>query len=267
MDKDTLQDPQSGKLPQHVAVIMDGNNRWARRHGLSGTAGHRAGAEAAREIINVCVRRNIRYLTLFAFSSENWLRPNKEVKGLMALFLAVLKRSEIQQLHSSNVRLQFIGNREGFSHKLQRHMAEVEQLTRNNTGTVLTVAADYGGQWDIAQAARRIAAQVEAGQLRAEQVDVDLVQQHVCLGDVPMPDLCIRTGGESRISNFLLWQFAYTELYFSPCYWPDFDEQQFQLALDDFSKRQRRYGHLEYPSQEDEASDEVLNLGGRASRA
>lgn len=243
---------EQGSLPTHVAVIMDGNNRWARVKGHSGSAGHRAGAEAAREIVYSCVRRNIQYLTLFAFSSENWLRPNKEVKGLMALFLAVLKRKEIMQMHHNNVRLQFIGNRESFSSKLQAHMRDVEELTANNTGTVVTVAADYGGQWDIAHAARQIAAKVEQGALRAADVDVDLMQQHICLGGYPMPDLCIRTGGESRISNFLLWQFAYTELYFTDCYWPDFDDAEFQLAMDDFSRRQRRYGHLDTPSHSDE---------------
>jgi len=252
MPKSNFAPIEQGSLPTHVAVIMDGNNRWARVNGRAGSAGHRAGAEAAREIVFSCVRRDIKYLTLFAFSSENWLRPNKEVKGLMALFLAVLKRKEITQMHKQNVRLQFIGNRESFSPKLQQHMRDVEELTAGNTGTVVTVAADYGGQWDIANAARQISLQVEQGTLRAADVDVELMQQHICLGDAPMPDLCIRTGGESRISNFLLWQFAYTELYFSDCYWPEFDDAQFQLAMDDYGRRQRRYGHLDTPSHSDE---------------
>lgn len=252
MQNETSTHSESGVLPKHVAVIMDGNNRWAKVNGLSGSAGHRAGAEAARQVVYSCVKRDIKYLTLFAFSSENWLRPNKEVKGLMALFLAVLKRKEITQLHQNNVRLQFIGNRESFSAKLQFHMRDVEELTAANTGTVVTVAADYGGQWDIANAARQIAVRVEQGELRASEVSVATVQKHICLGDSPMPDLCIRTGGESRISNFLLWQFAYTELYFTDCYWPDFDDMHFQRAMDDFSKRQRRYGHLDTPSHSDE---------------
>lgn len=243
---------EAGELPQHVAVIMDGNNRWARVNELSGSAGHRAGAEAARQIVYSCVKRDIKYLTLFAFSSENWLRPNKEVKGLMALFLAVLKRKEISQLHNNNVRLQFIGNRQSFSSKLQQHMCDVEQLTAKNTGTIVTVAADYGGQWDIANAARQIAEQVQQGTLSANQVDVELMQKHICLGAYPMPDLCIRTGGESRISNFLLWQFAYAELYFTDCFWPDFDDSHFQRAMDDYRTRQRRYGHLDTPSHSDE---------------
>jgi len=244
--------PESGQLPKHVAVIMDGNNRWARVNGLPGSAGHRAGAEAAREIVYSCLNRNIKYLTLFAFSSENWLRPNKEVRGLMALFLAVLKRKEISQLHSKNVRLRFIGNRESFEPLLLKHMRDVEELTAANTGTVVTVAADYGGQWDIAHAARMLAEKVEQGILTSSQIDVTEFQKVISLSDIPPPDLCIRTGGESRISNFLLWQFAYTELYFSDCYWPDFDDVQFELAMADFSRRQRRFGHLDTPSHSDE---------------
>ena len=252
MDNETPPQSTTDHLPQHVAIIMDGNNRWAKANRLSGSAGHRAGAEAARQVVYSCINRDIKYLTLFAFSSENWLRPNKEVRGLMALFLAVLKRKEITQLHNSNVKLRFIGNRESFSPTLQRHMHDVETLTANNTGTVVTVAADYGGQWDIANAAKQIAMQVERGELRAEQVDVAHMQRYISLAQVPAPDLCIRTGGESRISNFLLWQFAYTELYFTDCYWPVFDDQEFELAMQDYSKRQRRYGHLDNPEHSDE---------------
>lgn len=252
MQNSSATKPESGQLPQHVAVIMDGNNRWARINGLSGSAGHRAGAEAAREIVYSCLKRNIKYLTLFAFSSENWLRPNKEVRGLMALFLAVLKRKEIRQLHNNNVRLRFIGDRESFAPVLQEHMREVEELTRGNTGTVVTVAADYGGQWDIARAARLLAEKVEQGILKSSDIDVAQFQQVISLADCPAPDLCIRTGGESRISNFLLWQFAYTELYFSDCFWPDFDDAQFELAMLDFGRRQRRFGHLDTPSHSDE---------------
>lgn len=205
-------------------------------------SGHRHGAEAAREIVNCCIARNIEFLTLFAFSSENWLRPAKEVQGLMALFLTVLKRKEINQLHKNNVRLQFIGSRSSFSRKLQDNMHEVEQLTRDNTGTTVIVAADFGGRWDISNAARLLAREVEQGKLRSDDIDVERVQQFTSLNGYPDPDLCIRTGGERRISNFLLWQFAYTELYFTDCYWPDFDEAQFQLALDDYTSRQRRFG-------------------------
>lgn len=228
--------------PQHIAIVMDGNYRWAKSRDLPAKSGHRFGAEAAREIVNSCLSRDIKFLTLFAFSSENWLRPRQEVQGLMALFLAVLKRKEINQLHKRNVRLQFIGNRSSFSQKLQQNMREVEELTRNNTGMTVIVAADYSGRWDITNAVTNIAGKVASGELSTDAIDVDLVSQHTSSSDYPDPDLCIRTGGEHRISNFLLWQFAYTELYFTDCYWPDFDDEQFQLALDDFAKRQRRYG-------------------------
>ena len=228
--------------PQHIAIVMDGNNRWAKSRDLPVKSGHRFGAEAALEVVNSCLARNIKYLTLFAFSSENWLRPKREVQGLMALFLTVLKRKEIRQLHRKNVRLEFIGNRSSFPQKLQNNMHEVEELTRNNTGMTVIVAADYGGRWDIANAFTSIIGKVSSGELSADAIDVDLLHQHMSSSSYPDPDLCIRTGGERRISNFLLWQFAYTELYFSDCYWPDFDDAQFQIALDDFARRQRRYG-------------------------
>ena len=230
------------ELPQHMAIVMDGNNRWAKSRDLPVRSGHRFGAEAAREVVNSCLARDIKYLTLFAFSSENWLRPKREVQDLMALFLTVLKRKEIRQLHRRNVRLEFIGNRSSFPQKLQDNMREVEELTHNNTGMTVIVAADYGGRWDIANAFTSIVGKVSSGELSADAIDVDLLHQHMSSSSYPDPDLCIRTGGERRISNFLLWQFAYTELYFSDCYWPDFDDTQFQIALDDFAKRQRRYG-------------------------
>ncbi|MFN3162086.1 MAG: polyprenyl diphosphate synthase [Pseudohongiellaceae bacterium] len=230
------------KIPEHIAVIMDGNNRWARARGLPTRSGHRQGAEAAREITYGCVERNIKYLTLFAFSSENWTRPSKEVQSLMALFLSVLKRHEIRQLHEDNVRLRFIGKRSGFSSRLQASMADAEALTRDNTGTVVTVAADYGGRWDITEAAREAAARVADGSMQPDEINVESLHQFTSLADYPDPDLCIRTGGEHRISNFLLWQFAYTELYFTDCFWPDFGNKELQLALDDFASRKRRYG-------------------------
>lgn len=239
----------NANYPTHIAIIMDGNNRWARARNLSGTAGHRQGAEAAKVIVNSCIARSIPYLTLFAFSSENWLRPKKEVQSLMALFLAILKRNEIQQMHDDNVRLQFIGNRASFSPRLQESMEKAEQLTAGNTGITISVAADYGGRWDIANAAREIANDAVSGNITAEQITTDLIQKHICLADIPAPDLCIRTGGERRISNFLLWQFAYTELYFTDCFWPDFDDAQLQIALDDYSQRVRRFGrHPEFSS-------------------
>jgi len=233
---------EQSDIPKHIAIIMDGNSRWAKARGLPTKAGHRQGAESAREVVHSCIRRKIPYLTLFAFSSENWMRPAKEVQSLMALFLSVLNRSEIRQFHEENVRLKFVGKRTDFSRKLQERMADVEALTANNTGTTVIVAADYGGRWDIAQATRKLAALVEAGELKAADIDEELLHRYTSLSEFPDPDLCIRTGGNNRISNFQLWQFAYTELYFTDCYWPDFDEAEFARAIDDFTQRQRRFG-------------------------
>ncbi|MCY3689669.1 MAG: polyprenyl diphosphate synthase [Gammaproteobacteria bacterium] len=233
---------QARYLPEHIAIIMDGNNRWAKGRGLPVKTGHRHGAATAREIVFSCVRRKIPCLTLFAFSSENWMRPSHEVQGLMALFLSVLRREEINQLHKANVRLSFIGNRESFSARIQNSMVEVEKLTRDNSGTRVTVAADYGGRWDIANAMRLIATEVRDSGLSTDSIDIDLVHSFTQLSELPEPDLCIRTGGERRISNFLLWQFAYTEFYFTECLWPDFDETELQQAIDDFASRQRRFG-------------------------
>jgi len=247
----------SAETPQHVAIIMDGNNRWAQARGMASKLGHRAGAEAARDIVNVCLQLPIKYLTLFAFSSENWLRPKREVTGLMSLFMGVLKRKEVRQLHRNNVRIRFIGNRSNFSDGLQKSMKDVEALTEKNTGISIIVAADYGGHWDITNAVRSIAREVESGHLKAADVDVSKVAEHVCLSECPPPDLCIRTGGEYRISNFLLWQFAYTELYFTDCLWPDFDESEFMTALADYASRQRRYGiHSEAEIGDDSADSE-----------
>ena len=234
----------AGNLPRHIAVIMDGNNRWARAHQLTGVSGHRAGAVTARKIVNHCADRGVEILTLFVFSSENWSRPKREVNGLMALFLNVLQRQEVARLHERRMRLRFIGNRERFSPKLQRLMAEAEALTAGNRGMTVVVAADYGGRWDMANAARRIAADVRAGRLDPAEVDEDCVQRHIALGDLQMPDLCIRTGGEQRISNFLLWQFAYTEFYFTDTFWPDFDAAELDRAIEDYARRQRRFGRV-----------------------
>src|SRR5690606_15943000 len=201
--------------------------------------GHRAGAVTARRIVDLCAARGVSYLTLFVFSSENWSRPRREVNGLMALFLNVLQRQEVNRLHERNVRLCFIGARERFNDKLRRLMEEAEALTADNTGMTVIVAADYGGQWDIAQAARRLAREVAAGRVDADAIDEAAVQRYISLSELPPPDLCIRTGGEQRISNFLLWQFAYTELYFTDTFWPDFDEAELDRALDDYARRQR----------------------------
>ena len=231
-------------VPRHIAVIMDGNNRWSKQHKKNGISGHRAGAVTARSLVDACLKKNIDYLTLFVFSSENWLRPQKEVNSLMALFLNVLQRNEIAKLHKQNIKIRFIGSRERFTPKLVALMEEAEKLTSGNTGMTVIVAADYGGHWDITHAARMLADKVEAGEIRAEDIDEAMVNEHIAIGDLPIPDLCIRTGGEKRISNFLLWQFAYTELYFTETYWPDFDEKEFEKALEDFAGRQRRFGKV-----------------------
>ncbi len=224
---------------------MDGNNRWARTRGLASKDGHRRGAESALAIVNCCIEWQIPYLTLFAFSSENWMRPNAEVQSLIALFMSVLKRHEINELHKKGAKIRFIGRRSEFPNKLMRSMQEVERQTSSNPGTSVTIAADYGGRWDIANAAQTIAQAVERGELQSGDIDSDLVSAYISTAGVPDPDLCIRTGGEHRISNFLLWQFAYTELYFTECYWPEFDAREFQSALDDFASRQRRFGGQE----------------------
>ncbi|MDX1588959.1 MAG: polyprenyl diphosphate synthase [Oleiphilaceae bacterium] len=235
---------EKGTCPRHVAVIMDGNNRWARGRHLSGVAGHRAGVGAVRAAVETCARAGVEVLTLFAFSSENWRRPREEVGALMKLFLMALKR-EVRKLDRNNIRLRVIGDRSRFSNVLQEHIQQAESVTAGNDGMTLVVAADYGGQWDITQATRHIAHEVAQGRIQPDEVDEALIEQHLCLGDLPPPDLLIRTGGEQRISNFLLWQFAYTEFYFSPVYWPDFMHDQMRAALDAFALRKRRFGRTD----------------------
>ncbi len=233
--------PQSPQVPRHVAIIMDGNNRWARAHGLSGVRGHRAGVESVRAVIRRAAERGVETLTLFAFSSENWKRPAGEVNALMELFLMALKR-EVKKLHQHDIRLSIIGERERFSTAIQQHIQRAEALTRDNQGLHLVVAANYGGQWDIAMAARRLAARVETGDLTPADIDERALDSEIGLASAPAVDLCIRTSGEQRISNFLLWQLAYSEFYFSPLLWPDFDADAFDEAIDDFCRRERRFG-------------------------
>jgi undecaprenyl diphosphate synthase len=228
-------------VPRHVAVIMDGNNRWASRRGLPGIAGHRAGVEAVRGVMRACREHGVEVLTLFAFSSENWLRPLPEVRGLLALLSRYL-RTEVKQLHEDNVQLRFIGNRDRFSARLQRLMSHSENITANNSGAKMVIAVDYGGRWDIACAARELAERCLRGELDSASITPEAVQSCLSLADLPEPDLCIRTGGDARISNFLLWDFAYTELYFTSILWPDFGELEFARALSDYSRRERRYG-------------------------
>ncbi|HHH36160.1 MAG TPA: isoprenyl transferase [Gammaproteobacteria bacterium] len=229
------------KLPRHVAIIMDGNGRWARKRLMPRIAGHRAGVEAVRNTVRACARKGIEVLTLFAFSSENWRRPQEEVSLLMELLLTALQR-EVARLHENDVCLRFIGERSAFAAKLAAKMTEAEQLTRANQGLKLVIAVNYGGRWDITQATRALAREVAAGALAPEAIDEKLLQSRLALADLPEPDLFIRTGGEQRVSNFLLWQLAYTELYFTDTLWPDFDDRAFDAALESFAGRQRRFG-------------------------
>jgi len=228
-------------VPRHVAIIMDGNNRWAKKRLLPGVAGHKAGVDAVRAVIEVCAEAGVEVLTLFAFSSENWQRPDAEVSALMELFLSALRR-EARKLKENAISLRIIGDRSRFHPELQAAMREAELLTAGDSRFVLQVAANYGGQWDIAQAAQRLAREVQAGHLQVEDVTPGLLQSCLSTGDLPLPDLCIRTGGEHRISNFLLWQLAYSELYFSDLYWPDFKHEAMRRALADYARRQRRFG-------------------------
>ena len=220
---------------------MDGNNRWARREGLPGVAGHRAGAEVVREIVSACESRGIRYLTLFAFSSENWGRPRAEVRALLALLSRYL-RNEAAKLTSDGVRLRVIGRRDRFSPRLQRLIAKAEAETKAGERATLTLALDYGGRWDVAQVTQSIARDVLAGALQLDDIDEEAIAQRLATADLPDPDLCIRTAGETRISNFLLWQFAYAEFWFTEVLWPDFDETVLDLALADYAVRERRFG-------------------------
>ncbi|WP_188859365.1 polyprenyl diphosphate synthase [Marinobacterium nitratireducens] len=232
----------AGTAPlRHIAVIMDGNNRWAKVRRLPGLAGHKAGVESVRRLIEGCMRQGVGHLTLFAFSSENWQRPPLEVKGLMELFMLALKR-EARKLLKNDIRLRIIGDRSRFSEALQEKIAEVEALTAGCTRMQLNIAANYGGRWDIARAASRIAQDCRDGRLDPDAVDETLFGDYMSLSDQPSPDLCIRTAGDHRISNFLLWQMAYTEFYFADCYWPDFGEQELADAIRDYCGRQRRFG-------------------------
>jgi undecaprenyl diphosphate synthase len=229
------------RTPSHVAIIMDGNGRWAKQRGLPRTAGHREGVKSVRAVVEESLRRGVQTLTLFAFSSENWKRPRTEVNILMELFIAAL-RNEVRRLHENGVRLRVIGERGAFPEKLQHRIAEAEGLTAGNERLSLQVAANYGGRWDILQAARRLIAEVQAGRLDPESLDEQLFASHLSFPDLPEPDLFIRTGGEQRLSNFVLWQSAYTELYFADTLWPEFGESAYGRALDDYARRQRRFG-------------------------
>lgn len=228
-------------IPRHIAVVMDGNGRWAKKRLLPRVAGHKAGVNSTRSIVEHCANYGVKALTIFAFSSENWNRPEKEVKGIMSLFVSTLA-SEAEKLHKKDVRVIFIGDRSRFSESLQRAINNAEKLTCNNTGLVLNIAANYGGRWDLVQACKNIVEKSNSGELSIEDITEATVAEEVCLAGLPEPDLFIRTGGESRISNFLIWQLAYTELYFTDILWPDFDEKALGDALQWYQTRQRRFG-------------------------
>ena len=227
--------------PQHVAIIMDGNGRWARSRGLPRPAGHRASVKVVRKVVEECARRNVEFLTLFAFSSENWHRPPDEVGMLMNLFLDVLER-EIADLHESGVRMRFMGNRERLAASLLQRMDQAESLTASNKGLVLIVALAYGGRWDIAQACRSLAVDVAAGALAAAAIDESSIASRLAFAGIPDPDLLIRTGSEQRVSNFMLWNLAYTEMYFCDVLWPEFGAAHLAAAFDFYSARERRFG-------------------------
>lgn len=234
-------DHSSTPPPRHIAVVMDGNGRWAKKRFLPRAAGHRAGVNATRLIVENCAGHGIEALTIFAFSSENWKRPKNEVDSLMSIFISTLK-SEMNKLKKQNVRVKFIGDRHSFSDELQSVMSETEAQTAENTGLNLTIAANYGGRWDITQACKRIANKVSTGELSVDDIDESLMSEEVSLADLPEVDLFIRTGGERRISNFLMWQLAYTELYFTDTLWPDFNGATLNEAIAWYGTRQRRFG-------------------------
>ncbi|MFT4257920.1 MAG: polyprenyl diphosphate synthase [Pseudoxanthomonas sp.] len=233
--------PPAPSIPRHLAVIMDGNGRWAQQRKRPRAIGHRAGARAVNVCIDFCLEKGIGALTLFAFSSENWGRPQDEVGALMKLFLGALER-EVDEMHRRGVRVRFIGERERFAAPLRERMDKAESLTAGNERLHLNIAASYGGRQDIATAARALATEVAAGRLRAEDIDEAAMAARMALAELPPPDLFIRTGGDQRISNFLLWQLAYTELWFTETLWPDLDATLLQRALDDFGGRERRFG-------------------------
>jgi undecaprenyl diphosphate synthase len=230
--------PDIASIPRHIAIIMDGNGRWAKQRFMPRVAGHQRGVEALREVVKACRDLGVKYLTVFAFSSENWRRPAEEVSFLMSLFLIMLER-EVTKLHQNNIRLKIIGDRSRFDDKLKQTMQEAEQLTVNNSALTLTIAANYGGRWDVMQAMQNMLR--EHPNLVQTFSEEDL-QPYLSMSDAPEPDLFIRTGGEQRISNFMLWQLAYTELYFTDTLWPAFDRSELDKAIASYQQRERRFG-------------------------
>jgi undecaprenyl diphosphate synthase len=234
---------QKRGIPSHVAIIMDGNGRWAQQRNQLRAVGHRAGLKTVRKIVAYAATLKVKVLTLYAFSSENWRRPPNEVSALISLFIYALKR-EIKNLNKNNVRLNIIGDISRFSDNLQNMIIQAQNLTKNNSGLVLNIAANYGGRWDILQSAKKMATQVTNGEITLDEVTEDRFASIMCMGEFPDVDLVIRTGGEYRISNFLLWQIAYSELYFTDTLWPDFSQTLFDEAINAFNARERRFGGI-----------------------
>ncbi len=232
---------QEFKIPSHIAIVMDGNGRWARAKNRPRFMGHKKGVEAVREIVKTCFELNVECLSLFAFSSENWKRPEEEIKHLMGLFMLALDR-EAKALAKNNVQLKVVGDLSSFSEKLQAKIKQVEELTAQSTGLKLIVAANYGGRWDITQATQKLALKIESGEIKPDSISEEDITKSVTTTGIPDPDLFIRTGGEKRISNFLIWQMAYAELYFTDILWPDFNAEHLKTAIQDYSSRQRRFG-------------------------
>lgn len=232
---------ESHPAPQHIAIIMDGNGRWAKQRKQPRFMGHRAGVKAVENIVKHCAKRDISVLSLFAFSSENWRRPTKEVSLLMELFALSLKQ-QVKRLHKNNIRLCVIGDISKFSTSLQKSIAQAEQLTDANTGLTINIAANYGGRWDITQSVQQLAVKVKAGEIDPEDITEDSISAGLTTALLAEPDLFIRTGGEQRVSNFLLWQMAYTEFYFTETLWPDFIDTELDKAINSFCQRERRFG-------------------------
>ncbi len=228
-------------IPDHIAIIMDGNNRWAKKRSLPGAAGHRAGAKLLRPIAEACVDHGVTNLTVFAFSTENWHRPSGEVSVLIDLMRYVMK-NDINDLHAKGVRLRIIGDRSRFAPDIRAMMDQCENLTKDNTELNMSVAVNFGGRWDITMAAKALAQRVERGELSSADINEKMLATHLSLSEVGEPDLLIRTGGDHRVSNFLLWDLAYTEMYFTDLFWPEFDADQLKIAIDNYAVRQRRFG-------------------------
>ncbi len=239
---DSSPQPIDNGNPRHIAIIMDGNGRWAQKRFMPRVMGHREGVKTVRKVVEFCAEQKIEVLSLFAFSSENWRRPQNEVNMLMDLFMATLQH-EVNKLDRNNIRLRIIGDKSAFSDKLQVKIAQAEKQTENNQGLTLVIAANYGGRWDMTQAFKKISSLVSEGKLQESDITETLVDQYLSTSGLPEPDLFIRSGGEQRVSNFLLWQLAYTEFYFTSVLWPDFNQSLLTEAIDSFKGRQRRFGH------------------------